>query len=405
MNARTESASQDSSGFLDLPRSVTVSAHSSASAEEPSATLWVRRWHLVAMLGVLLATLASSAAHAQTTPSPAVALRSELTWTPVYAGDPLRVRVFLSSPLVYEESLELLRRIEKGESPVGEPPPPSIQLPTDWQVRVSLRLVRIDPDNTRRVILEPASWVPFLRAQVSLPVSAVRAHSVSSREWLVPAVAAQLTNGTYAIETSWDGTGLLPVEQLPAGGVLTAQDLRFEVTTSGVAGPSGGPPTADHLARLAYAAYSGGNHAEARRLGTEALLLDSGNLQPDRLETHLLVARSALAVQDYAGAKSVLDQLAAQPGAGSLGEVLEQVRSRLESLAPRLRMFPSTLIQGSFRLELDTLRGPRYVTYQSTNMMSWLPIRTNLSLTNWITLPDLPTDEGSQYFFRATMLP
>ena len=57
-------------------------------------------------LSILLASLASWAAQAQSTAAPALALRSELTWAPAYAGDPLRVRVFLSSPLVLEESLE-----------------------------------------------------------------------------------------------------------------------------------------------------------------------------------------------------------------------------------------------------------------------------------------------------------
>ncbi len=358
-------------------------------------------------LSIALASLAVWVAQAQMAAGPALALRSELTWTPVYAGDPLRVRVFLSSPQVFEEALEIVRQIEQGEAPPGEPPAPSVQLPTEWQTQLRLQLSRVKPDGTREVMLDPGAWTPYLRPQVGLPAGALRAGSVRSREWLVPAEIVRLAEGVWVLETAWEGRGLVLPEQLPSSGIVTAEEVNFAVVAPGraLAGPGDPDPRADHLGRLAFAAYVSGNHSEARRLGTEALQHDPGNLQPDRLETHLLVARSALALHDHAGAKTTLDQLASLPGAESLGEVLELVRARLESLAPRLRLFPATPVPGSFRLELDTFPGQRYVTYESADLRSWLPLSTNLSLTNWITLPELPGSESNLRFYRAVMQP
>lgn len=358
-------------------------------------------------LSILLVNLMCWVAQAQMTDGPAMALRSELTWTPTYAGDPLRVRVFLSSPRVFEESLEIVRRIEQGDVPPGDPPAPSVQLPAEWQTQVSLRLSRVKPDGTREEVLSGAAWTPYLRPQVGLPAGALPPGAVRSREWLVPAEVVQLTAGPCLLETSWNGRGLAPAEHLPASGILKADDLRFQVASPGptLAGAGGADPRADHLGRLAFAAYVRGDHIEARRLGTEALQSDPGNLQPDRLETHLLVARSALAADDYDGAKAALDRLSRQPGADSLGEVLEMVTARLESLAPRLRLFPTLPAPGGLRLEIDALPGQRYVTYESTDLRSWSPLSTNRASGAWISIEPLPASRQGPRFFRSVLQP
>lgn len=361
-------------------------------------------WMTLAVLGAFVPV---SRLLSQPSPAPALALRSELTWSPVNAGDPLRIRVFLSSPRVFEESLEWVRQIEQGPAPVGEIPAPSVQLPAAWERTVRLRLVRLKSDGTRETVLEPAAWDPWLRPQVGLPPGVPQAGSVRSREWLVPEDSASLTPGNYVLEAWWEGRELVPAEQLPASGVLSAEAVSFEVAPANpaLAGPGDPNPLAEHLGRRAFAAYVRGDYAAARRLGIEAVERDPENQRPNRIETRLLVARSALALRDYAGTIASLEALERHPGAANLGEVLEVARAQVVALAPRLRLFAAMPAAGWVRLELTSVPGQRYVTYGSDDLRAWLPFATNVATTNWITLPDLPAPEGRPRFYRAELRP
>lgn len=344
-------------------------------------------------------------------PPPAFALAAELTWSPVYVGDPLRVRVYLSSPRVLEESLDTVREFERfpDQKPAGVQPGPSVSLPEAWPTGLSLRLQRVLPDGTRSAVIAPSDWPGFLRPQIGLPADAPRASTVRSREWLVPAETAALIQGRYELEATWNGTGQAPAEQLPDGGVVTAALVGFEVTSiRGDPGPPGSSEAvrqADHLGRLAFAAAVRGDPAETRRLAAAALQLDPASARPDRLETRLLVARSALNQGDFAASREALRQLALWPGTDPLGEIQEAALTRLETLAPRLRLLSTMTLPGRVRLAFTALHGERYVTWQSTDLRAWSPVSTNLAITNWITLPDQSTSLDGPRFYRVEAAP
>jgi len=351
-------------------------------------------------LGTGTAFLMTPPAWAENGAAPSLELRAELTWETPYAGDPLRVRVFLRSPRGQDEAYDQLLQIERGEAPPANGFPANTRVPEGWDERVTLRLSRLEAGGSQTEVLAPGPWAEFLRPQVGRVPSGLMPTLVRSREWLVPAEVAHLTPGDYLLEVNWRGQDLAPPDQLPADGLLPAAPVRFTVVE-----PGGATPQAEHLGRLAFTAYMRKQNSEARRRAEESIAMDPLNRQRDRLETRFIVANSAMNLSDALGAAAAYEQVLQLLGPEAGGEIAERAQAQRSLLAPSLRILSPPSFNTPLRLEIRTLPAQRYLTYRSADLKSWMPLSTNLSLTNWVVVLDEHPYGTEPRFYRSVLQP
>jgi len=245
--------------------------------------------------------LPSATAAADGDALPALALAVELPWAPIYAGDPLRLVVRLSSPRAWEALYAQYLAAEAGQ-PAPEAATAAPAVPSDWEQGVALTLDRLDSGGAHQAVLTAAAWAPHLRQrEADLPEIGL---TVWMREWLVPAEAASLQEGEYALTATWHGQG-------PEGAV-TAEEVRFSVTA-----PANDSEKAVQAGRLAYCAFARGDYAEARTQGQQALEMGVEDGTPERFELHFLVAGAAFGLQDYEAAIATYERIIALAPRGS----------------------------------------------------------------------------------------
>ncbi len=327
----------------------------------------------------------------------ALSLTSELSWGSPCQGDPLRVRVRLTSPRARQD---LHRRMLRGESTNGE----AFAMPviaTNWHEGVSLKLVRVQTDGTRQVVLAPDQWAAFLRPQSPGARDFEGLLLARSREWLVSPQAAGLSAGAYEVEASWQGASYVDATYLPTGGVLTAATLTFNAATITSAAQQ-----ADHLGRLAYYSYMTGDYAQARDLSRKVAQLDPSGRTPERVDAWFMAAHAALRMNDPLAAAEAYNSLARLFPAGESTELTSMARERLEILAPRLQLPPGAQGEQPFRLQItSSWPEQRYVTYASPDLKTWTPVSTNVALTNLLDVLDAQSTNYYQRYYRVIWTP
>jgi hypothetical protein len=342
-----------------------------------------------------LATLTGSLLASET---PALKISASLAWEPVYTNDPLRVRVRLTCPQASQAMARQLRQAELGQAMGELTPPPAIA--TNWQDGVQLTLSAVDTNKVRHVILSADQWPLYLRPLLDEPPSFDGLVTARSREWLLPATVAGLTNGNYVLAIQWSNSGLVDTNALPAGGTLTGQELAFRVQS-----PTNAAEQATHLGRLAYQDYMAGQTGPARTLGQQALQLDPNNLDPERVETYFVVAHSAIRQQDYLGGADVFQSMFQAYGTNH-DEILTIAHERLNLLAPQLRVPAGAAANpAAFRFQLLTLPSQHYLAYGSTNLQQWQAISTNLGTGDWIEITDTNAWQYKTRYYRAVLTP
>ncbi len=249
--------------------------------------------------------------------APALALALELPWEPVYAGDPLRVVVQLSSPRAMDALYAQYLALEAGQ------PTPALAFASpavaaDWAQGVTLALYRLEAGGTRTPVLAPGDWAGYRRRPEESEDVAFGPSLAWAQEWLVPAEAAGLEAGDYVLEAAWDGRGLADGALLGADGALQAQALSVTVQA-----PENWDQ-ATHLGRLANVAFLQGDNARARTLGQEALDTGLDDGSPERLNLYFLVAAACFGQQDYQAAIATYKRVIARVPAGSELALLAQ---------------------------------------------------------------------------------
>ncbi len=353
-------------------------------------SIWKSLARVCCLAALTGSTLASEA--------PALKISASLTWEPVYTNDPVRVRVRLTCPQASQAMARQLRQAELGQAMGEITPPPTVA--TNWQDGVQLVLSAVDTNKTRHVILATDQWASYLRPLLDEPPMFDGLATARSREWLVPANVAGLTNGDYVVTVAWNGTGLVDTNALPTGAALTGQELAFRVQS-----PTNAAEQATHLGRLAYQEYMAGQAGQARAIGQEALQLDPKNLDPERVETYFVVAHSAIRQQDYLGGADTFQNMFQAYGTNH-DEILTVARERLNLLAPQLRVPAGAATNhAAFRFQLLTLPSQRYIAYGSTNLQQWLPLSTNFGTGDWIDITDTNAWQYKTRYYRAVLTP
>lgn len=272
------------------------------------AVQWLCGFAAVAAVRAETVRAEKSEAGSSAPAAPALRLVAELAWQPLHAGDPLRIRVRLSSPRARQEALLLARGRERGEparGPAFAPPPITGKA---FAERVAFRLHQLGADGSRRRILERADWTTFRvrpRDELTDRLAPLVAHlglTALTEEWLVPPDLLP-GGGRYLLEVEWIGKGLVEASLLGRKGSLEAAPLAFELVPATEA-----RQRAVREERLAYLASVRGRHAEALAHGREALRLDPA-FSPARVDTYLLVADSALALEDFPAAAAAYREL------------------------------------------------------------------------------------------------
>lgn len=348
------------------------------------------------MHSVVILTFAMAAFRVAGDPLAALQLRTELSWKEPFPGDPLRVRVQLASPA---HQMQRVRQMQEALQGVTDLTPITIQpqIPADWHEALRVSLVRLLPDGTSRSVLTAEQWRAALRTQAP-GVSVIEELAVSrSREWLVGPEVVGLTPGTYLLHVAWNGSGTGVAPFLPVDGILSAQEVRFEVKP-----PDTATDLASHLIRLAFHEFGQGRYATAREYGWRAIELEPGNAEADRVENRMRVASSAFRSGDLVAAARAYQELMTLLPGGS-GEIREQVTRQLSALAPELRGKQGYPSEQPIRLELVAIPNQVYVIYSSTDLTTWSVLSTNRPVVNTTEVLGHPVS-GVPRFYRAVWM-
>jgi hypothetical protein len=205
-------------------------------------------------------------------PAPSLRLTIELGWDNPYAGEPLPIRLYLSSPKAGASADT--RAAESPLSTVG----------ADWPSAVRFVLYQVN-DGQLRPAGSELNW-----SKLRLPERrALRGNPVA--DWEIPA-SARLPAGEYLLRVTWDGRRSIETNSLQ-GSELTTES-RFEIAT-----PQSDPEKAEHAERMALLAYREGQFAKARQLAEEAIKADRQSMTPQRFQMLLAQADACLAMDDF----------------------------------------------------------------------------------------------------------
>ena len=210
-------------------------------------------------------------------PAPALRLSIELGWDNPYAGEPLPIRLYLSSP----------RAGASADTRAAESPLSTVS--ADWASAVRFVLYQVNDSQLRPAGVE-LDW-SRLR---SSDRRAVRGNPVA--DWEIPA-SASLPAGEYLLRVTWDAGKSIQPGSLD--GAELSCEVRFEIAT-----PQSDPERAEHAERMALLAYREGRFTEARQLAEEAVKADRQSMTPQRFQMLLAQADACLAMDDF---KSGLD--------------------------------------------------------------------------------------------------
>jgi hypothetical protein len=203
-------------------------------------------------------------------PPPALQLAIELGWDNPYPGEPLPVRLYLSSP----RADALIDAAKAGTTRPAESPLSNVS--ADWPAAVRFELFRVNDDQLR-----PAE-VALDWSKLRLPAfRAIPGNRVA--EWEIPA-SANLAEGQFVLRATWAGQN---------GPGLAAEAL------FSLAKPQNDQENAEHAERMSLEAYGQNRFAEARRWAEEAVKVDRQSTTPQRIRMLLAQADACLAMDDF----------------------------------------------------------------------------------------------------------
>jgi len=260
----------------------------------------------------------------------ALAIGAELRWDGFYAGDPLWVRVRLSSPRARADLFRQAQAEARGQPATGATfAAPKVS--PDWTSGVMLTLSRIDKDGKRTPLLQGAAWAPHLvKPKEQLPDVGLDFMPLV-RDWALGPEAAPLAEGRYLLEVAWNGKGMADSSLLPNDGVLRGEEIAFEVKA-----PADDSQRAEHLSRLAGFEYLMEKYVQARDHGREALRLWPDVLTPERVLTYFIVGNSSIGLKDYKSAEDLYRELLEKlppPQNDDVASMAKDILKALEAMA------------------------------------------------------------------------
>ena len=151
-------------------------------------------------------------------PAGALVLDARPVWKPMYVGDPLAIRVQLTSPRARQEAYRELRALESGVKP-KTPAFRAPAVPESWTGQVAFNLLQAQADGSSKPVLEGLAWAAFLVPLAEEAPDLSGGYGPRAHEWTVPPDQAALAEGTYILRVTWKGPD----------GTLTAPEARFVV--------------------------------------------------------------------------------------------------------------------------------------------------------------------------------
>ena len=256
-----------------------------------------------------------------------LAIRTELRWRPVYAGDPLAVVVRIWSPRERQELYKQTLKAEQGQAPTQSSfVPPKI--PNDWTSSVGLGLFKIDQAGKRVSVLPAGAWEPYrIKPETGLLSLADLGLASPSTGWIVSPDAAKLSEGRYVLSVAWQDSAT------GAGSGLRGSELKGEELFFDVRPVTSDSERARHLGRMAYFESRTRNYAQARRDGKAAVAQDPENVFPERVETWFNVANAFIATKDFKSAREILTALLAKLPPPEKSDVALAAKQLLDSLS------------------------------------------------------------------------
>lgn len=256
-----------------------------------------------------------------------LAIRAEMRWQPVYAGDPLAVVVRIWSPRERQELYKQTLKAERGQAPTpSDFVPPKIA--EGWESSVALNLFRIDQAGKRVSVLPSGAWEPYrVKPETGLLSLADLGLASPSASWIISPDAAKLIEGQYVLTVAWQGS-VTGAGSRPGSSELKGEELFFDVKPL-----TSGSERAGHLRRLAYYGYRMRNYEQARRDGEAAASLDPENLFPESIETWFIIANASIALKDFKSAKETLTALLAKLPPPAASDIALAAKQLLDSLS------------------------------------------------------------------------
>ena len=230
--------------------------------------------------------------------SPGMAVSAELSYPKMYTGDPLLVRVRLTSPRTQRQAYLANLSREAGKEPTASARP---SIAANWVDSLAFTLWRLGEDGKRTVVLENLPWAKYALKQIEADDPESLVHRAP---WLIPAEIADLKSGRYVLQARWQGKGLVDDVWLDGSDVVTGKELIFAVKDAKT-----DLELAEHAGHLADADYYAGNYEAARKHGDKALSGLPDMLTSQRINLSLLVVNAAIALKDYADAAERLQKL------------------------------------------------------------------------------------------------
>jgi hypothetical protein len=213
-------------------------------------------------------------------PPPALQLNIELGWDDPYVGEPLVVRLYLSSP----RADALLDAASATSASVVRPVSPLSTVSVDWPAAVHLLLFRVTDGQPGPAAIE-LDW-----SKLRLPNHSTALGNPFA-QWEIP-LSANLPAGEYLLRATWAGKDLIESSALEMPELMS--ETRFQIST-----PHNGQEIAAHAERIALLAYREGKFSETRHLAEEAVKADPQSTTPHRFEMLLAQTDACLAMDDW----------------------------------------------------------------------------------------------------------
>lgn len=326
---------------------------------------------------------------------PAFKLATTLLWSGPFAGDPLRVQVRMSFPRV-EQAARLARL-----GITNDPPVPTPVVATNWQDGVALYLYRKDESGKSLLVFTNTQWAATLRPVLFDPAALGWRTSARSREYLVAPSALKLEPGKYQVTMWYHGYGLVDEATMEQDHNQTLNYFDFEVVA-----PTNDVQQARHLQRLAYQEFVSGQYAAARGHALQARQLQPAGTELDDQQNALLLLNAGLALEDYHGTASNLQEIFPVGGNPNLedGELRERFEQYRSLFLPSLRWEraaaapPGTLL-------LTGLAGQRYTVQTSADLTHWADLQTVTSQGGEVAIPLSVTPNPPAAYYRVLWLP
>ena len=302
----------------------------------------------------------------------ALSVSSDLVWTDLVTGDPLRLEVRLHGP--------------------------TDQLAANWMAGVQINLTKVTSSGQAQLVLGGDAWKNLLQPLWFDTASLAVSNVTRIREWLASPELVKLTPGSYTLAIAWDGRGLAPASCLPASGIVSLPAMNFAVQDTTT-------PALEALneRHLAWWRYLLGDDAGTLGHAQRAAQLDPNAVDPLAVESQFLSANAALRLGQLFQAVQTMSSLSAQlPDGNNHAGLLASYQSGL--FAPKLRLI--TLPgQTPARIQVAAIAGEKYALQASDDLKQWKSVSTNGAPANVFELLDSTGSPKGARYYRVQWIP